>query len=646
MINTFLNTTAETGINAVKIAFVDVATSHGHGFLIGLLIETANQSTSTHLKLDRPIFRDPDVAEYVDSLTAQTLSSLLSLPAKLASESASVDAQLSELAYSEYKSFLTSSTCEEDVLRGFDNLDSHLEKLDASFPSLEASCNTFSENATSTILTQKAVYATLLNKHGKLLELLEIPQLAETFVRSGYYEEAMDLYTYVMRLSARHPQSKLIIGIGEEVETIKRTMVQQLVKLLSANVKLPLCIRVVGYLRRLSVYSEVDLRILFLQQRDAFLRSMLHELNGERDSGEFLRRYIEISREYFFDIVAQYRAIFSDTPISTSSSLPPLTPTTPSSLYGSSHGEGETQTSTSTILSSYAAHAVSTLVTMLTTHLANIRDTSRLSSLLTQCMYYGMSLGRVGIDFRMVVGKLFEDAVQRIIEDEVNAGVDRFERMIQDLGEKGLTTKTAVASTTSDGKTGTSRPSTTPPASLLSHPPLAHLINAYFAAYNQLRLLAPMSLIKPISSLVNDSLISCAGLLAKFGDERRSKWTIEERSAHHIVCKAFMDGVALPAKAGLELVYKDRNVAIELENVASKMGSWGKDQRPSAASAVSHEHKAVVKEEVVVREEIPESRVVSIDEPVTNEVSWTERNSIDKPSTTPTTTGTTVTEKA
>eukprot|EP00976_Prorocentrum_cordatum_P026740 543828-Prorocentrum_minimum.AAC.1 len=110
----------------------------------------------------------------------------------------------------------------------------------------------FSQGAEQ-ITTKRTLNKQMLNCHSTLLDLLEVPQLMDTCVRNGNYDEALDLEAFAAKLAVLHSNIPVVVSLKAEVKAISQSMLQQLLHRLQSSIHLPECLRLIGYLRRMAV---------------------------------------------------------------------------------------------------------------------------------------------------------------------------------------------------------------------------------------------------------------------------------------------------------------------------------------------------------------------------------------------------------
>ncbi|KAL8109830.1 hypothetical protein AgCh_025795 [Apium graveolens] len=401
---------------------------------------------------------------YVSELLSFTLDRLHKEPELLRVDAERIQKQMQEVAVSNYRAFISASDALLAVRQEVSSIDKHLSSMIGEIPKLTSGCTEFIDSAEQ-ILEKRKMNQTLLSNHSTLLDLLEIPQLMDTCVRNGNYDEALDLETFVSKLSTMHPKLPVIQALAAEVKHTTQSLLTQLLQKLRSNIQLPECLRIIGYLRRIGVYSEYEMRLQFLRCREAWLTGILDDLD-QRNAYEYLRGMVNCHRKHLFDVVNQYRAIFAD---DTSGSE-------------ENHDGG--------LLFSWATHQITYHLKMLKVMLPKIAEGGSLSNILEQCMYCAMGLGWVGLDFRGLLPPLFEEAVFNLFSKNMGTAVENFQLVLDSHRWVPLPAVGFSANSFGDEN----QEDVTPPPDLMDHPPLAILVNGVSAAMNELRPCAPIRL--------------------------------------------------------------------------------------------------------------------------------------------------------
>ena len=265
--------------------------------------------------------------------------------------------------------------------------------------------------------------------------------------------------------------------------------------------------------RSMGVLDEEEIAQAFLSCRLGCLKRSLEDLDVERRtsgafttvtpsfqnsvSGErYLKKYVDVWREGVYDLVSQFTTIFLERPASSS--------VTTEFLHS--------------LLTTYTTHLLSVLLGTLETTLRTVQDPSALNSLLTQLTYCATSFSRIGLDFRWIIGGLFEDTVRASVIKGFHEARDKFINSVSSASPAALSISPSTTSAIPTGSSSTTEPNpdavqldTTnpphvPPHILTSHKPMAIYANDLLTTLNGLRLLAPKSLYRDLLTELDKSL--------------------------------------------------------------------------------------------------------------------------------------------
>ncbi|XP_004468179.1 conserved oligomeric Golgi complex subunit 8 [Dasypus novemcinctus] len=495
----------------------------------------------------------PDVGRYLRELSGSGLERLRREPERLAEERAQLLQQTRDLAFANYKTFIRGAECTERIHRLFGDVEASLGRLLDRLPSFQQSCRNFMKEAEE-ISSNRRMNTLTLNRHTEILEILEIPQLMDTCVRNNYYEEALELAAYVHRLERKYSSIPVIQGIVNEVRQSMQLMLSQLIQQLRTNIQLPACLRVIGYLRRMDVFTEAELRVKFLQARDTWLRSILTAIPND-DPYFHITKTIEACRVHLFDIITQYRAIFSDEdPL-----LPPA--------------KGEYTMNESAIFHGWVLQKVSQFLQVLENDL--LRGVGgRLDSLLGQCMYFGLSFSRVGADFRGQLAPVFQQVAISTFQKAIQEAIEKFQDEMNSYTL--MSAPTILGSSNMPAAVPVTQPGTLqPPMVLLDFPPLACFLNNILVAFNDLRLCCPVALAQDVTGVLEDALAKVTKIILAFHRAEEAAFSVGEQELFVQFCIVFLEDLVPYLNRCLQVLFPPAQIAQTLGIPPTHLSKYG-----------------------------------------------------------------------
>lgn len=464
---------------------------------------------------------------YIEELCGYGIEKLTREPEDLNSASLRLKNELEDVSCGNYRALIESFECAGAVRDGVADVRSRLDELVLALPKLADAMRQFAVDVAEKQRERERRLRSITEHHA-IRDILEMPRLMKTLIAAEMYDEALELRENAIKLGTMHIDETLICNVCNEMDILTQQMVLKLLVLLRNSIQLPICLRVVGFLRRLRLFSEFRLRMLFLHCRGEWMRSGIESSTASSQQAQLVS-LSDNTRAMVFEIITQYRAVFNDDMDNYDDQGEP-----DDDAYEANTGRNARS---SAILFDWTSSCVSDFLERLKTGVKDISDGAALNTVLQQAMYCGQSLGRVGADFRAALPPIFEAAVLRICNSHLNAALRQFEMMIEDnrwapVGssalrkerghsfseqEKNLASSAKQPIESEEGIEDSSNDQYDPPVGVLESPPLAVFLNGILAAFNELRSCAPVSLGPQLGKKLQDVLIRAGEYMNAMG---------------------------------------------------------------------------------------------------------------------------------
>lgn len=153
--------------------------------------------------------------DYLTKLGSYKADQLRKEENRLMEENKTVVEQTQDLAISNYKTFILTAECSREIFREFRETEQKLDGLIEKLPKFSTVCEDFMKKS-GAINMSRQVNSLTMKRHSDLIDILELPQLMDTCIRAGKYEEALELASYVQRMGVKHNHIPVIKVSREE----------------------------------------------------------------------------------------------------------------------------------------------------------------------------------------------------------------------------------------------------------------------------------------------------------------------------------------------------------------------------------------------------------------------------------------------
>ncbi|KAL5107881.1 Conserved oligomeric Golgi complex subunit 8 [Taenia crassiceps] len=300
-------------------------------------VEKLIQMLLLHSDVDGFVSSDPQFVDCINKLSHLRLDELAAIPKRIQLEEDSIRHKTEQLAVENYPIFLANATTSRDVHRDFLSISESSVNLLSSIASVSSAAQATFDNIGRNASAFR-VSAKFVQKYTQILDFLELPQLMDTCIQNGYCQDALNILSHTKTMAKKYGRTVPIVRmVAFQAQEISGHLFIQLCKKLREPITLPVCLKVVIYLRQFEAFTEQELRLNFLQARGICIKDQLEfalakpiglssfdspsatkltHISGHQQAEykAFIRamRRIEVTRVHLFDSITQYRAVFAD----------------------------------------------------------------------------------------------------------------------------------------------------------------------------------------------------------------------------------------------------------------------------------------------------------------------------------------------